>query len=378
MLNKKTTSQLTAESIEILARGETITNFSIGSNVRTILEVINQQLGEFYDALDLNMSMAFISTASDVYLDMIGSLFGVSRTTSETATASAEDRAVKFFVSSGSLAIAIPSKVIPAGTIITTDDANISYIVTRPAPIDDVQSEIYVDVVCTSPGETGNIGSNRLTTHNMSVSNVLVSNPKAILTGTNIESDDNFRYRVINAGRIAATSNITAIRLAALSVPDVANAIITEYVNGVGTFDVLLIPTGNIVSQTTIRRVAALVDFSKAVGMVASIRTPSYVPVEFVIQLEFYETATAVDKNAIKGNVPATILDYIDDIPLGGTFIYTELIRRVKSVDARIKDLKVLCYYFKGRSQLLKNYQLEPDELFIPDPDVANPIRIIT
>ncbi|MDK2600686.1 baseplate J/gp47 family protein [Bacillus stercoris] len=60
-----------------------ITNTDPGSVARTFLEVLTEEFYEFYDELDLAVSMGFVSTATGSYLDLIGALLDCKRNPGE-------------------------------------------------------------------------------------------------------------------------------------------------------------------------------------------------------------------------------------------------------------------------------------------------------
>lgn len=81
---KKTFAELMDAAITRLSANTPITNFAPGSIARGLLEVTNSLLGEFYDVLDFNLAMAFVSHAKGYYLDLIGDLLDCKRRDGES------------------------------------------------------------------------------------------------------------------------------------------------------------------------------------------------------------------------------------------------------------------------------------------------------
>jgi len=77
--------ELMTDTISDLAQNTNITRLSPGGVARAILEAVNKRLNEAYDVFDLNLARAFVSTAPGQFLDLIGSLLGVSRESSVAA-----------------------------------------------------------------------------------------------------------------------------------------------------------------------------------------------------------------------------------------------------------------------------------------------------
>ncbi|MCW4012301.1 MAG: baseplate J/gp47 family protein [Candidatus Bathyarchaeota archaeon] len=72
------------EMLDMMVSTTSITEASAGGVARSLLEVVNEQLGTCYDTLDTNMAMSFISTATGIYIDLIGEMLACYRLTGES------------------------------------------------------------------------------------------------------------------------------------------------------------------------------------------------------------------------------------------------------------------------------------------------------
>lgn len=82
ILMKKTLEEIMQETtVELEGMG--ITDSDAGSVARLFLTIINKQLTTFYEALDVNIAQAFVSTATDSFLDKIGLLVDCERLSGE-------------------------------------------------------------------------------------------------------------------------------------------------------------------------------------------------------------------------------------------------------------------------------------------------------
>lgn len=367
-----------SEAMESMIQEGTITNMNQGSRVRTLLSTMTTYLGRTYRMMELDELMRVVSTSRGEFLDLIGDLLSIIREEPESATVLQDDQNIKFYTPDGSTLIShLPGGTIPAGTTITTSDASVSYTTVVDVPFSTIQTSVFVPASASVTGTDGNVGAGVLTSHSLGASGVSVTNVYSIDTGSNQETDDNYRFRIANAVKTYARANQTAVRIAALSIPGVADAFLYDYRSGVGTFDILIIPTGNKVSTSTIRRVRSAVNSVKALGVVATIREPGYVPTELAVQVDFESGVTEGEKSTIRTRVQNNILSYLGEIPIGGTFVLNEFRERVMATDEKIRDMEILCYVFRNRPQLKRNYQAQADELFIPDPSVNTPILAI-
>lgn len=379
MLLKKTQTEMIAESLQALADDGKLTNINAGSVVRLILETMCAQLGVAYSTMQLNMAMGLLSTANGYFLDLMGeSLFGITRNTAVAASTSIDDPTVKFYTSDGSPLVShLPGTNIPAGTRIYTADESLVYTVTHDVAVGSSQAEAYVPVHAANTGEGYNIGTGVLVKHSLPDTTLKVTNIASIDNGTSDEEDDNYKFRIARALKTYSRANATAVRLAAVSVPGVADVVLTSASSGVGTFDMLVMPIGNRVGSETLRAVQSAVNFVKAVGIISSVREPDYIPIELVIKLKFQPGTSESRQFDAKASSVSSILGYIGTVPMAGTFVKNELIQRVMEVDTQILDMEILCYIFSNRPQLLRNYVLGAGELLLPDPSKTEPIKVV-
>jgi len=377
MLFKKDYGEIVQDALSFLETNTDITNTSIGGITRSLIEIVNRSIADYYDILDINMAMSFLSTAEGYFLDLIGSLFNMPRLTATAATVASIDKVQRFYVTSGTLHDKIPTDQIESTTTVSTSDGLITYTVSTTTTFGVSATEVYVPITAPATGSQYNVGTNTLITTNLGVSGVYTTNTKSIASGTDTESDSNYRYRISNATLSAEKANEISIRLAALSVNGVADVVMKPFARGVGTYDVLVIPTEGIATDSLIDNVQSAIDDVQAFGIRGTVKAPTVVPVDIEIKLAFTKDATDYDKTNIKGDVVSAIEKYIVNIPIGGTFIYNEMIQQVMDVSTKILDMFVTCYYFREQPYFQKNVEIYWDEMFYPNPDSDEAIRVL-
>lgn len=84
IVGKKTFGELMDAAVARLMEKTGITNLAPGSIARALLEVQNELLAQFYDTLDFNIAMSFLSTSEGPFLDMLGELLNCRRLENET------------------------------------------------------------------------------------------------------------------------------------------------------------------------------------------------------------------------------------------------------------------------------------------------------
>jgi len=376
MLFKKTYEELVAQAIEDLTYNTRITNTNAGGTARTLLEIINTGLAEFYQTLDINHAMGFLSSADGYFLDLMGELLNVSRGESAYAYVSSSDNVQKFYVASGYLGDKLPALRIPAGTEVKTVNGSIIYSVTEDVVFSAGARSVYVPITAKEKGESSNVGVNILVVHNLNVGDVYTMNEKAIVSGTDTETDGNYRYRIANATLAAEKANETAIRLAALSVNDIANVVLRPYSRGIGSYDVIVIPAEGLPTPTMLANVQSAIDSVQAYGIRGVAVAPGIVPVDIEVMLVFVSGTTPERQVKIRDNVRTSIEQYIVNIPIGGEFILNELRQQIMDVSASIKDHTIHCYYFREEPHMLGNVVIENDEMFYPNPSSLQAIRV--
>lgn len=376
MLFKKTYDELVSQTIEDLTYNTSITNTNPGGTARTLLEAINLRLGEYYDVLELNHAMGFLSSAEGYFLDLIGELLNVERTMATRSLVTSSDSVQKFYVANGFLGDRIPSLRIPAGTSVSTIDGSIVYNVTEDAVFSAGAKEVYVSISASDLGSDYNVGVNVLVAHTMNIDGVFTTNEKSIVSGQDTESDNNYRFRIANATLSAEKANETAIRLAALSVDGVGNIIMMPYALGIGSYGVLVVPEEGLPNSSLINSVQEAIDAVQAFGIRGVASSPVVVPVDIEVQIVFIDGVPDPKKNDIRSRVKTSIEQYIVNIPIGGTFVYNELVQQIMDTSALIKDMNVHCYYFKEAPHLRGNISIEKDEMFYPNPNSSEAIRV--
>lgn len=378
MINKRTFEELQLDSFDYLLNNTDITQLSPGGVARSLVDITNQHIAEFYDVLDTDVSMAFLSTSNGFFLDLIGKLFGLSRIQKEQNTVLKDDRNIKFYSLSAGMALSkfITNNTIPQGTTITNSDSSITYTVTEDHTFSNTATEVFVSAVSTEIGPSANVGANVLTSHNLGNSSIGVTNIAPIFLGTEIETDEEFRNRISATATAAETSNETAVRLTALSVPGVADIQINPYLRGSGTFDVFVIPQGNRVPVQTLENIKARISQVAAFGISFNIREFDYIPFRLEATARFVRSTLDGEKEFLLNQAEKSILTYLGNIRPGGEFIVNQVRASIIDTDPKIVDSDVIFICLNKKAQIIRNFRIEDDELLIPDDDFSNPIVV--
>lgn len=379
MINKKSFNQIQQEAVNYLLENTGITQLETGGAARSLVDVFSKHLADFYSRLDIDLSMAYLSTANGFYLDLLGNLFGVNRTSQNSVNVLAEDKILKFYVAEGAvLSDSIPTLTIPSGTNISTPDSSVVYTTTEDASFLQMDSHVFVSASAQASSTQEAAGVGQMNTHSLGLPGVLVTNMASLSVGNFVENDDDYRARIAASNTARQGANETAVRIAAIGVENVADVSVTPYSRGSGSFEVMVIPTGNRVPQASMDRIRAGIETVSAYGVTFDVREPDYVQLKLEMRVNFRQTTSDEQKAVLLRSIEASVLSYIGDIRPGEEMSISRVQSLALSESSEVQDAVVTYLCVDKKAQIVRNVRLEDDELFVPDEDTANPIVIRT
>jgi len=329
--------------------------FSPGSIARGILESYNDVASDIYNTLDLKIVNAEVSSAVGEYLDNIGHLVGVPRNGYSYALGQ-----IKILIDpllgktlddlkdivEENTGVRPADIIIPAGTEVSNEDSSSVYNTISDIVLDD--EYVYVDVLSLLIGTNGRISSGGISKfitfppeYTSIYTYIIVTNPLPIDSGDDIETDDNYRFRIVNSFASNATSNDIAIRLAVLSVPGVADVFIKNYEYGIGTSGLFIVSESPIVSQGIINAVQQAVNNIGASGNRIIVSAPTYKAIDLEVVLNFVAGTSVANKDNICELVKSNVINYINNLEMGSEVVINELKEIIMSTSKSIYDLVI-------------------------------------
>jgi uncharacterized phage protein gp47/JayE len=380
-----------------------ISKVSIGSKTRAIAEATAEKLGQMYKKFDLNVAQSFLSAAEGKYLDFIGDMMGVQRLGQQTAEITSSERNIRFYVDTGTFGdINSGSSItITSGTIVSTDEAasGIRYVVPYNVILSSSLSETYVAVRALKAGTDSNVGARQLRYHNFtnytdSANDSLnIINDAEILKGEDGETETNYRFRIAQQTTAAESANQTAIRLAVLITPGVADVVLIPWFTGIGTFDVLIKSVTPVLPDGLISAVDQSVSKQVAQGCAYRVRGPVEIGFSLTGTLKFRKKLSSQEETNIINAVTANVSDYVNSLDIDEELIVNEMVERVMSTSDEIKNIGSAnkpfdsMYIYKPtklednkiRNTLIGDYNPEEDERIIVETQYAGntPISFI-
>lgn len=363
--------QILRHALSKLSETTTITAGGPGSIARALVEVITDEIGNFYSTLDFNMSQTVLSTANGRALDLLGGLYNVQRKQlSDLATTDAQVGAFYFYIDAPySQEIVIPRGV-RVSTIDDTDLGNtFVYVTTQEVSIPVGRVRAYCGIRPAFEDAIFTAGAGTLTEHNYTDGPVGVlikcNNAKPIAAQLGYELDDDYRVRIQKAVRTAAGGTLEAIRFTGLSVPGVRDISIRTAPYGLGSFEVIVVAEEYSVGGTVTNLVDATLQNVRPVGVRMLVTSPNLMHVDVSAAITM-KTGPNITSTGVTRRVENAILRYLNTLLVGDDLIYNQLISYIMETTEVIADVTITRLAINGQEVLRKNYSPKDNEQLVP------------
>jgi uncharacterized phage protein gp47/JayE len=267
-----------------LTENSKITDISVGSVSRSILETVALEIAFLYEQMEITYENGFLDTATGKGLDLVTGILGLERKSANFAvgvvTFSRENAGEKV--------------KIMRGTRISTnsDDANnIKLFETvESAELNEGVLDVDVPIKAVAPGEEGMADFETITEMEVPVIGIdKVINKNPTTMGTERENDEEFRGRARTFIRTRSTSTSEAIRAAVLNIQGVRNVAIIEIPNGIAGEVEVYIDGLDLQDQITkdYKLVRRTIDKIRPAGISVNFRPVEIVRLEVRIYIRF-------------------------------------------------------------------------------------------
>lgn len=373
---------------------------SPGSKTRALAKALSGKLGQMYRKFDVNIALAFLNGAEGKYLEFIGDMMGVAKSGEKAAKVTAAEQNIRFYVDTGTFGDingGQPILITSGTTISTSAGGGLIYTVPYNVIASATDTQLFVAAQAIKPGDSQNVGTKQLIFHNFSDyvdsanETLKVTNDAEIVTGKSSEGDTNYRFRIANQVVASEQANLTALRIAALSVPGVSDIVLIPFHRGVGSLDMLIKATTPTVADGLIAAVQNAVDGVIAMGIIATVRKPKETGFSMNVSLTLRRTLAAATESSVVQGVTNNLTDYINNLDIGEDFIVNEAIERVMATSDEIKNVgsagkpfdSIFLYRQtklednKIRSTLLGDYSPQVDEKLSVEGEFAGATPIL-
>jgi len=378
MIRRKSRQELLNEMLSGIIQETGINQVGPGSVTRAIASADSGVVADCYDVLDEAVTNRRIATANGFYLDLIGNDFGLSRKLPSSAVISVEDGILRFSVASGTLVTYLPHPTdtnlgrIPEGTQVTTD-SGITFVVDNNYDFPAAAKSASAGAVSADKGTSQQVAAGTLIHHDLNPA-ITVTNISPVTTGNDVESDDDFRLRISKQVTSSQGRNETAVRLAVLGVPGVADMIRIPYFMGAGSFRLIVIPNGNRMPAESLRQVRDGVARTVSDGTIFRIDEPIYIPISMTVRLLPLagRAINATDQDLAQ----QAILRHLGNLRPGNTLIFNRLRSDILGSARNIGDVRIQGVSINRRPVALVDFTLDQDELLVTDDAMDDPVLV--
>lgn len=337
----RTYDEIVAEMLAKIAARTRLTNFNVGSVVRTLVEILGAAIADLGDLTLAALKAGFVATATGYWLDLRAKEFGITR-----HPARATEGTVIF-------ARSVPKNeniTIGAGTIVSTlkdrEGRAYRYITQSETILAAGTTEISVAVIAEQPGAAHNVGPGSIqktAVHIRGVDSVENRDDWITSEGTNVETDASLRARCFLAWEELTQGGTERAYISwALSDPRVTSAFVnSQHPRGQGTVNVYILGAGGMPSPGLIADVQAVVDANRPLCVDALVLAPAERAVDLdlaIVPRRYVPTAT------IEAEVRTRLAAYfnpqgdaaypwIEPVGVGRDVVYHQLVEIVMSVD---------------------------------------------
>ncbi len=230
------------------------------------------EIESLYVYCDWALRQCFPQTAVGSYLDSHGALRGLTRKGASCATGM-----LRFSLSEARA----DDVAIAAGTVCTTTGL-VRFATMQAAVIPAGSLSVDVPAQAETAGTAGNAAEGTVTVMVSAPAGVSAcTNPAAFAGGTDEESDEDFRARVIASfARLPNGANAAFYESRALSHDGVASAQVIPRVNGIGTVGVVIASQAGVPDDALIETVQADLDAVREIAVDVTVSKPTAVTVD--------------------------------------------------------------------------------------------------
>lgn len=367
---KKSKAEILHGALTKVQQNTPITYVGPGSIARALTEAVSTELGDMYDLLDYNTNQMLLTTATGGALDLLGGLYNTPRKT--ISDLAAIDKRLGSFI----FYLASPHSsdiVIPRGTNVYTDATSylgrrFSFSTTEDNIIPAGRTRIYASIEPNFVDSVYTAGTKTLLVHDFASppgTTVYCTNPKPISPQAAWEGDEQYRLRLIKAIRVASSGTLEAVRFAGLGAVGVRDIKVRLAPFGMGSFEAIIVPERNAVSNDVVARAIEYMDKVRPLGVRMFTKTPVYVPFDMTLGIIAPSATILQTQEQLIKRVTVAISRYINSLLPGSELVYNQLLQLVMDSSEAISDVNISKFSVNGREILRRNYRPAEDEQIV-------------
>lgn len=330
-----TLSQITNRLINRMTSVSSITDYTPGSNIRSIFESIAAFVEYMQFLVEEVYRSFYIDTASLDDLDARVRDFGMSRKQAKNATGIIKfmknDPATSTFtISEGSQVSTEPD--VFGNTISYTLDKDIFFV--------SGSVEVTGEITCAISGPEGNVASGKITNITSAIPGVdAIINPSALTDGASAETDEQLRRRVPIYINGLKRGNEDAIKSAILAIDGITLVKLEENNPLDGYITIYVSNESGQLTQDQIDAVRITAENAASFGIQVSVVTPSVIYVTIELDAEIDDVN--YDEDIVKASMRSSIDEYIRINPESSVQLYRIILAGTIPGVENIKNVKI-------------------------------------
>lgn len=342
-------------------------------------------------------------TASGPSLDEWGTIVGISRRQAKNAQVSVGERNFNFFVTGGRTFGDINGGkpiVVPAGTLLfpqvpARDGTAIRYQTTSTIVLSPAESIVYFGAVALSPGAKYNVPDNMVRFHNFTAysdninASLRVTNVSSISSGQSVESDSDYRRRIMSLFR-GDQGSISEIINIIRSMYGVSDVLTLPEADGLGSVTLIVQGVTPTTSQTLLSNIQkAIADKFTSEGLAVYIRSPNYIGVSVDILVQHLPDTSESNKINSEYSLQRDVSRYLSELGVGSQMSINQIRQIVSGYRTQFKmigtptDVVEAVYVYKDSfgvrapQKITEDYGVARTEKIIPEFSIANAVNVV-
>lgn len=246
--------------------------------------------------------------------------------------------------------------VIPAGTVVCTEDGELCFETTSEGVIFKGTTTAHVPVKALKEGKAYNVKALSVNSFVTPVALVTsVTNPDPFEGGSDTEDDESLRKRIADSlSNASCAANAAYYRNTATSVEGVASACVVPRERGAGTVDIYIAAQGAEVTDETLQRVQELMSREREVNVDVLVKKAQAATINYYLEIEL-ESGYEFEK--VSEECKLSLESLVAKTPVGGSIMLTKAGEQIAHIEG-VSD-----YAFRNFTN--KSIRLNPNQFAV-------------
>jgi uncharacterized phage protein gp47/JayE len=326
----KSFQDILRDLFEYVGQGGKVTDFNVGSVLRTILEAVAAIVEEVWYMLQFFVSLFFLDTSQGEWVDRRLNDLGMARKEGAAAYGS---------ITIGRDSPSPISIFISAGTIFQNATGELQYATQADVILNIGSYTVDVEVEAVDSGTAYNLPTDTILKQSgIAISGIEWAKIKLMGGGEDIESDEDYKNRVPAYFDSLSRGTAPAIRYAASSVSGVVSVTLKENVPSKGWFTVYIDDGSGVANETLLQTVRAVLEDYRAFTIQYIVDTAKLTDFATTMQVI---TKADTNADAVKAAVQAAIVNYVNALNMATPVYLADLIYLARGVEG-VENVRIL------------------------------------